>query len=71
MKTIRAIDEKGVFRPTEPVELPEGSEVTIEPRLERADDSLSRHQERIYQLLSESVDTGDPTLCERHDEHQP
>ncbi len=31
MSTIHAMDEYGVFRPTTPVELPEGSEVTIEP----------------------------------------
>jgi predicted DNA-binding antitoxin AbrB/MazE fold protein len=31
MKAIRAVYENGVFRPTEPVDLPEGSEVRIEP----------------------------------------
>ena len=32
MKVIRAVFENGIFRPTEPVDLPEGSEVTVEPR---------------------------------------
>ena len=32
MKTIHAVYENGVFRPVEPVELPEGCEVVVEPR---------------------------------------
>ena len=31
----------------------------------------SEHLRRIYALLSESFDTGDRNLAERHDEHQP
>jgi predicted DNA-binding antitoxin AbrB/MazE fold protein len=71
MKTIHAVYENGVFRPLEPVELPEGSEVTVEPKPIDEPDVLSRHQKRIYELLSQSVDTGDPHFSERHDEHQP
>jgi len=33
MKTIRAIYEGGVFRPLDPVDLPEGTRVRFEPRL--------------------------------------
>jgi len=33
MATIRAVFENGVFRPTEPVTLPEACEVEFEPRL--------------------------------------
>lgn len=33
MKTIHAVFEKGVFRPTEQVELPERCEVEFEPRV--------------------------------------
>jgi predicted DNA-binding antitoxin AbrB/MazE fold protein len=32
MKTVRAVYENGVFRPTEPLELPEHSLVEFEPR---------------------------------------
>jgi predicted DNA-binding antitoxin AbrB/MazE fold protein len=71
MKAIHAIYENGVFRPTEPVDLPEGSEVTVEPKPAVEPSPLSPHQKRIYELLSQSVDTGDPGLSGRHDEHQP
>jgi predicted DNA-binding antitoxin AbrB/MazE fold protein len=71
VKAIHAIYEKGVFRPTEPVDLPEGSEVTVEPKPLKTPVALSPHQQRIYALLSDPVDTGDPGLSERHDEHQP
>lgn len=71
MKTIHAIYENGVFRPTTPVDLPEGSEVTFEPKQDREPADLSPHQNRIYELLSQSEDTSDPHLSERHDEHQP
>jgi predicted DNA-binding antitoxin AbrB/MazE fold protein len=71
MKTIHAIYEKGVFRPTTPVDLPEGSEVTIEPTQVSELTGPSPHLRRIYELLSQSVDTADPHLSERHDQHQP
>jgi predicted DNA-binding antitoxin AbrB/MazE fold protein len=76
MKTIHAIYENGAFRPTGPVDLPEGSEVTIEPvRLqptpgaleEPGDDGL----DTIYEILSRSYATGETDLAARHDEHQP
>jgi predicted DNA-binding antitoxin AbrB/MazE fold protein len=71
MKTIHAVYENGIFRPTTPVDLPEGCEVTIEPRRSDEPVALSPHQKRIHELLGQSVDTGDPYLSERHDEHQP
>lgn len=71
MKTIQAVYENGVFRPTEPVELPEGWEVTVEPKPPAEEEGLSPHQRRIRELLRQPVDTADPRLSERHDEHQP
>jgi predicted DNA-binding antitoxin AbrB/MazE fold protein len=71
MKAIHAVYENGVFRPTEPVDLPEGSEVTVEPRPGARPGPTSPQQRRIYELLSRSEDTGDPGLSGRHDEHQP
>ena len=71
MKVIHAVFENGVFRPTEPVDLPEGSEVTVEPRVVNEPIGASAHQKRVYELLSRSLDTGDPGFSERHDEHQP
>jgi len=71
VRTIHAIYENGVFRPTTPVDLPEGSEVRIEPQPVGEPAPPSRHLRRIYELLNQSEDTGDPHLSERHDEHQP
>ncbi len=71
MKTIHAIYENGVFRPTTLVDLPEGCEVTVEPKPVADPDRLSPHQRRIHELLRQPMDTGDPHLSERHDEHQP
>jgi predicted DNA-binding antitoxin AbrB/MazE fold protein len=71
VKTIHAIYENGVFRPTEPVDLPERSEVTVEPKPADQPATLSPHQERIYALLSQALDTDDPGFSERHNKHQP
>ena len=69
--TVRAIYENGVFKPTEPVSLPEKSEVVFEPRLVSTDKAPTEAMARIYEILSRSYDTGDPNLAERHNEHQP
>jgi len=71
MRTILAVYENGVFRPTEPVDLPEGSHVALEARALRPSELPSPHRTRIYELLSQSDDTGDPLISERHNEHQP
>lgn len=57
MRTIIAIYENGVFRPTVPVNLPEGAEVTVELK---PPEGLSPHQKRIRELLRQPVDTNDP-----------
>lgn len=71
MKTIHAVFENGLFRPTEPVDLPDGCIVTIEPRPVAGPAPLSPAQGRIRALLGQAEDTADPTLAERHDAHQP
>jgi predicted DNA-binding antitoxin AbrB/MazE fold protein len=71
MKIIHAIYEDGVFRPTEPVDLPDGCMVTVEPQPAGKAPELSSGQRRIHELLSQATDTGDPYLSERHNEHQP
>ena len=66
--TIRAIYENGVFRPTEPVNLPENSEVEVLlPAPAPGDERL----ESIYRVMGESYASGEPDVAERHDEHQP
>jgi hypothetical protein len=80
MSTIHAIYENGVFRPITPVELPEGSKVTIEPvvgpapRPQPSDPEFAHLDPglaRTYAILSERYNSGQPDLAERHDEHQP
>ncbi len=80
MKTIHAIFENGVFRPTEPVNLPEGCEVTVELSTPQSsqpqpDDPAFAHLQpglrRIYATLSHRYDGGAPDAAARHDEHQP
>ena len=71
MKVIQAVFENGVFRPTAPVDLPEGYEVTIVTGPDSTPPGPSRHLLRIYELLGQSEDTCDPDLSERHDQHQP
>ncbi|MDX2175036.1 MAG: antitoxin family protein [Candidatus Sumerlaeia bacterium] len=70
--TIQAIYENGVFRPTEPVDLPEHSPVTLQAEVDTQ--ALDREREAnaaIWSVLSRAVDAGDPGLSERHNEHQP
>jgi predicted DNA-binding antitoxin AbrB/MazE fold protein len=74
MKTIHAVFEKGVFRPTEPVDLPEGKEVQViaadeaEPSGEATN---SEGMDEIYEILSRRYKSGHHDTAERHNEHQP
>ena len=74
--TVRAIYEDGVFKPAGPVDLPDGAEVELEVRIvePQTPENLTRqeqNQRQIFEILSRSYDTGDATLAERHNEHQP
>ena len=69
MKTVRAIYEHGVFRPTEPVDFPEGSRVVVKagPAAELPpidDESL----DEIYVILSRRYRSGATDTAERHNE---
>ncbi len=70
MKSIHAVYENGVFRPTEPVELPEGTPVSVEA-LDMPLDAAQAARQRVYDILSRSYDGGDPRAAELHNEHQP
>lgn len=70
MKTIHAIYENGLFRPTEPVELPENCQVEFVPVVVIPSDD-PEHRERIEAILSQRFDSGQGDLAERHNEHQP
>jgi predicted DNA-binding antitoxin AbrB/MazE fold protein len=70
MNMIRAVYENGVFRPTEPIDLPEHSVVEFEPRpVEdcRQEEAL----DAVYEVLSRRYHSGQHDLAERHNEHQP
>ena len=68
MKTVRAIYENGVFRPTETVHLPERCEVEFEPR---PVNGQAENLDAVYSVLSERFKSGVRDTAERHDEHQP
>jgi predicted DNA-binding antitoxin AbrB/MazE fold protein len=73
MTRIHAIYEHGVFRPTEPVDLPEACEVELEARPVNGhgeaatDDDLKA----IYDLLRPVGPSGEHDVAARHNEHQP
>jgi predicted DNA-binding antitoxin AbrB/MazE fold protein len=68
MKTISAIYEHGVFRPLEPVDLPEHTHVRLAPEPEQP---KVEQWHSIYQTLSVRFRSGEHDIAERHDEHQP
>ncbi len=70
MSTIRAVYENGVFRPTDPVDLPDQSVVEFEPR-PVTDDRGATALDAVYDVLSKRFRSGRHDLAERHDEHQP
>lgn len=69
--TVHAVFENGVFRPTEPVGLPERTRVEFDPKVIGAEADDAATQRRIYELLSHSYDTGETDTAARHNEHQP
>ncbi len=70
MSAIHAVFEGGVFRPREPVELPEGSEVEFEPRMVRAGNSESESLARVYEILGSRYESGERDVAARHNEHR-
>lgn len=76
-QTIHAIYENGVFRPTEKVNLPEGTVVQLQTPDETVnvrdlvppgtDEGLIR----IYEILGRRFRSGHHDTAERHNEHQP
>jgi predicted DNA-binding antitoxin AbrB/MazE fold protein len=70
MPVIHAIYENGVFRPKEPVDLPESSEVEVELRIVTPS-SGEKQLDAIYTLLEARFESGENDVAARHDEHQP
>lgn len=70
MNKIHAVYENGVFRPTEPVQLPDHCEVEFEPRVVDGAEQASELDE-IYAILSERYPSDETDVAARHNEHQP
>jgi predicted DNA-binding antitoxin AbrB/MazE fold protein len=70
MRTIHALYENGVFRPTQPVDLPDRCEVEFEPRVlnHRASEQAL---DDVYAILAKRYESGETDVSARHDEHQP
>jgi predicted DNA-binding antitoxin AbrB/MazE fold protein len=70
MQPIHAIYENGVFRPIDPVALPESCRVEFEPRIIEPLPSAPQTA-AVYAVLSQRFDSGEPDVAARHNEHQP
>ena len=70
MDSVHAVFENGVFRPTDPIDLPEKCEVVFEPRVVQAD-AESASLDDVYSILEKRFNSGQHDVAERHNEHQP
>ena len=71
MQSYEGIYENGVVRFPGPVGLPEHTPVTVTPQAAVEPKASAGSLDRIYELLSQSCETGIPDLAARHNEHQP
>jgi predicted DNA-binding antitoxin AbrB/MazE fold protein len=74
MATITAVFENGVFRPLQPVQLPEHTRVEFEPKVQTAAVDKADTAEplaKVYDVLSRRFRSGHHDTAERHNEHQP
>jgi predicted DNA-binding antitoxin AbrB/MazE fold protein len=74
--TVHAIYEKGVFRPLEPVDLPENTPVEFEPRVlseapQTRPPAMSEGLAKVYEILGRRYSSGHTDTAARHNEHQP
>ncbi|MEX2308176.1 MAG: antitoxin family protein [Pirellulales bacterium] len=69
MVTINAIYKNGVFRPLDPVDLPQGCTVQFELRF--VNDDSDDGMDAIYEVMDRHYNSGEHDLAERHNEHQP
>jgi predicted DNA-binding antitoxin AbrB/MazE fold protein len=70
MSNIHAIYENGVFRPTQPVSIPERSEVEFEIRTVKSE-SQQPSLDDVYAILGRRHSSGEHDVAALHDEHQP
>lgn len=65
---LRAVFENGVFRPIDPVTLPERT--TVEVTLPEVPPQERANQDEIFAILRTSYPSGESNVAERHDDHQ-
>jgi predicted DNA-binding antitoxin AbrB/MazE fold protein len=70
MSNIHAIYENGVFRPTQPVSLPERCEVEVEIHAVKPEQQLPSLDD-VYAILGKRHSSGEHDIAARHNEHQP
>lgn len=72
MQSYEGIYENGVVRFLSPVTLPEHTKVVVTAQTDpNASSPTGCNTDKLYDLLSQSVETGIPDLAARHNEHQP
>ena len=71
MKTVHAVYEQGVFKPTGRVDLPDHCQVEFEPRPVGPSAANGAALADVYAVLSERYESGESDVAARHDEHQP
>jgi len=71
MKTIHAVYENGMFRPLEPVDLADQSEVEFEPKVVSPVGRAAEAMSEAFRILSRSFPTGRADLAAQHEAHQP
>jgi predicted DNA-binding antitoxin AbrB/MazE fold protein len=73
MGPIEAIYEHGVFRPVQPVELPENSRVQLQIANGKAANDVKQDDDMdgIYEILDRRFSSGFTDTAARHNEHQP
>ena len=67
--TVHAIFENGVFRPVEPISLPESTSVELEVRMpdeQRTESPMSEGLAKVYAILGERYDSGHSDTAARH-----
>lgn len=70
MSSIHAIYEDGVFRPIQPVDLPDRCEVEVEIRAVKSEQQQPSLDD-VYAILGRRHSSGESDVAARHDEHQP
>jgi predicted DNA-binding antitoxin AbrB/MazE fold protein len=69
MSSVHAIYENGVFRPMQPVDLPDQCEVEVDYRTVKTKQQPSLDD--VYAILGRRYSSGEHDIAARHDEHQP